>query len=220
MATGGNMGMAEWIAWHMKALDDFSACLLLTICWKIWESRNQKLWRNLSTDPRTTSEEARYFLQAWRCIHPYLSSPAQITTTARDPNSQPKEINSCDGDTIGRRHINHRTNPNAVTFKLLLLFIPQKGLAWALFCCSVDSFEISCFWEGEIFGRGEDETVAKELICGGGFLGRVKAEIEIGIQIRIIWVVFFLAKVMGEGNSWTDCCWGGGIFLEHFNSHG
>nr|GMC92491.1 uncharacterized protein LOC109148798 [Ipomoea batatas] len=78
MLLGGNVNFADWIAGQMKTLDEYSVCLLLTICWKIWEARNQKLWRNLRTDSRTITEDAISFLHAWRNIHPDSCIRAQL----------------------------------------------------------------------------------------------------------------------------------------------
>nr|GMC46892.1 uncharacterized protein LOC109176682 [Ipomoea batatas] len=72
-----------WIAGQMKTLDDYFVCLLLTICWKIWEAQNQKLWRNIRTDPRTTTEDAISFLHAWRNIHPDSYIRSQVRTPTR-----------------------------------------------------------------------------------------------------------------------------------------
>nr|GMD07752.1 Polynucleotidyl transferase, Ribonuclease H fold [Ipomoea batatas]GMD09264.1 Polynucleotidyl transferase, Ribonuclease H fold [Ipomoea batatas]GME05095.1 Polynucleotidyl transferase, Ribonuclease H fold [Ipomoea batatas] len=80
MLLGGNVNFADWIAGQMKTLDDYSVCLLLTICWKIWEARNQKLWRNLRTNSRTITEDAISFLHAWRNIHPDSCIRAQVRT--------------------------------------------------------------------------------------------------------------------------------------------
>nr|GMD27960.1 Polynucleotidyl transferase, Ribonuclease H fold [Ipomoea batatas] len=84
MLLGGNVNFADWIAGQMKTLDDYSVCLLLTICWKIWEARNQKLWRNLRTDSRTITEYAISFLHAWRNIHPDSCIRAQVRTPTRN----------------------------------------------------------------------------------------------------------------------------------------
>nr|GMD54193.1 uncharacterized protein LOC109164833 [Ipomoea batatas] len=61
---GVNMNLAEWITWHMSTLDVKSICQLLTSCWKIWEARNNKVWRNLNINPLTAAEEAKTFLEA------------------------------------------------------------------------------------------------------------------------------------------------------------
>nr|GLL29636.1 uncharacterized protein LOC109155154 [Ipomoea trifida] len=65
-----NLNLAEWISWHLKTLDKPSLCLLLTTCWKIWEARNQKLWRNICMNTNDVIMEAKAFLEAWNGVIP------------------------------------------------------------------------------------------------------------------------------------------------------
>nr|GME04994.1 uncharacterized protein LOC109155154 [Ipomoea batatas] len=77
------MSMAEWISWHLKILDDDACCLLLTICWKIWGARNQKLWNNIATNPNTIADDANAFLTAWRSFHPLPRTRARHDIVAK-----------------------------------------------------------------------------------------------------------------------------------------
>nr|GMC73545.1 Polynucleotidyl transferase, Ribonuclease H fold [Ipomoea batatas] len=68
---GVSMNLAEWITWHLNTMNNDSICLLLITCWKIWDSRNQKVWRKFTTSPLTVAEEAKAFLEAWSRVHPH-----------------------------------------------------------------------------------------------------------------------------------------------------
>nr|GMD98052.1 uncharacterized protein LOC109189292 [Ipomoea batatas] len=45
---GSAESLTEWITINMKTMSASTFCLLLVICWRIWESRNQKVWNRSS----------------------------------------------------------------------------------------------------------------------------------------------------------------------------
>nr|GMC87342.1 uncharacterized protein LOC109192286 [Ipomoea batatas] len=78
VSMGTTMNFAAWVTWHLNTLDTDSLCLLLTTCWKIWEARNQKVWRKFISSPITVAEDAKGFLEAWNLVHPqYRRSACQ-----------------------------------------------------------------------------------------------------------------------------------------------
>lgn len=78
-----DMSLAEWVSWHIKVLDEDSCCLILMVCWKIWEARNQKLWNNIVISPSATFEDARAFLSTWRSFHQTHMKGVRQSTTAK-----------------------------------------------------------------------------------------------------------------------------------------
>ncbi|XP_031131904.1 uncharacterized protein LOC116033291 [Ipomoea triloba] len=43
--------------------------LFLTICWSLWNARNQKVWNNIHVNHGSIIREASAFLEAWRQVH-------------------------------------------------------------------------------------------------------------------------------------------------------
>lgn len=55
-----------WVSQYFCQLDDDKKCLLVMICWNIWQARNDKVWHNRSTSARIIVDKARAYLRDWR----------------------------------------------------------------------------------------------------------------------------------------------------------
>nr|GMD59832.1 uncharacterized protein LOC109184133 isoform X1 [Ipomoea batatas] len=70
--TDLNMSIPEsftcWILRNMESMTAMSFCLLLVLCWKIWEVRNAKVWNNKAPRSTIVVGGARSFYEAWSTV--------------------------------------------------------------------------------------------------------------------------------------------------------
>lgn len=55
----------EWVEQNLTHLDEVTSCMFVTICWKIWNARNNALWNQKSTQPHDIVDKAMAFLHSW-----------------------------------------------------------------------------------------------------------------------------------------------------------
>lgn len=56
----------HWVKYIFDSMDEQGYLLIVTVCWKFWEARNQKVWNNKIMGHAQIVDEARYFLDDWR----------------------------------------------------------------------------------------------------------------------------------------------------------
>lgn len=62
----GFVSFPDWVCPHMKILSKDNICLLIMLCWSIWNAKNDKLWNNMYANPWAITEKARSLLENWR----------------------------------------------------------------------------------------------------------------------------------------------------------
>lgn len=68
-----------WVSHHMKLLSSNKKCLMIMLCWSIWNARNDNLWNNHPTGPRAIMENARLLLERWREVQNRKHLPSLLT---------------------------------------------------------------------------------------------------------------------------------------------
>ncbi|XP_019179254.1 PREDICTED: uncharacterized protein LOC109174472 [Ipomoea nil] len=64
----GYSSFADWIHDNIKALHKDDLSLLILLCWNIWQRRNDKVWRRVSTSTLQIIERTFAYLDEWRKI--------------------------------------------------------------------------------------------------------------------------------------------------------
>jgi len=59
----------DWLELNFNSLDDLNLCKLISICWKIWEARHDKVWNQLIIPPDAVVSGAITFLLEWQTVN-------------------------------------------------------------------------------------------------------------------------------------------------------
>lgn len=59
----------------MELMDGEAFCLLLTVCWKLWQVRNNRVWNNVKPQCASIFEDSAAYLDAWKSVHADVKLP-------------------------------------------------------------------------------------------------------------------------------------------------
>nr|GMC66454.1 protein LIKE COV 2-like [Ipomoea batatas] len=65
LITSGFNSFAQWVDLHILKLDVDKCGLLLMLCWKIWTTRNDKIWNGKMASPSSLVEGTKCYLADW-----------------------------------------------------------------------------------------------------------------------------------------------------------
>ncbi|XP_019196024.1 PREDICTED: uncharacterized protein LOC109189854 [Ipomoea nil] len=57
--------LLEWLESNFNVLTDNQICFLISICWKIWEARNDKVWNHVITSRQVIINGAQSYINEW-----------------------------------------------------------------------------------------------------------------------------------------------------------
>nr|GMD20780.1 UPF0481 protein At3g47200-like [Ipomoea batatas] len=66
--TNNFSSFSDWADHHISTLGEEQISLMITICWKIWNARNNKIWNGRTFSSKLVTEEGKFFLSDWRSI--------------------------------------------------------------------------------------------------------------------------------------------------------
>nr|GMD28072.1 GPN-loop GTPase 3 [Ipomoea batatas] len=111
----GNVVLLDWIKDRFDSLTKSELAHFITICWGIWNSRNQKVWNNVDSSPKLVVKHSLSYLKEWKSVR---SSPhLQDVSTQRSTDKWVK----LDSGTL-KLNIDASTHQNAF----------QVGMGWIL----------------------------------------------------------------------------------------
>nr|GMD95603.1 zinc finger protein 5-like [Ipomoea batatas] len=86
MTTGVFTSFAHWVGVHLKNFDDDQGSLLLMVCWKLWLSRNDKVWNGNMATPESLMEATKRYLADWLSVteKPAVSSKQKLAENSDD----------------------------------------------------------------------------------------------------------------------------------------
>nr|GMD83431.1 uncharacterized protein LOC109167502 [Ipomoea batatas]GMD88129.1 uncharacterized protein LOC109167502 [Ipomoea batatas] len=79
----------EWIDLLFSSKSGHDLCVIISLCWKIWDARNEKIWNNTIISASHICLSATNFLSNWSTVnvdmHATARIPADITVWSKPP---------------------------------------------------------------------------------------------------------------------------------------
>nr|GMC79700.1 uncharacterized protein LOC109184133 isoform X2 [Ipomoea batatas] len=73
----------EWIILTINDYDHATCGRILTVAWKIWAERNNRIWNGVKSSHANTLTDATVFLSAWQHVHSTICPPPRSCLTVR-----------------------------------------------------------------------------------------------------------------------------------------
>lgn len=64
--SGNYLTFLDWCNMVFEKFDEEVSCLVIMICWNLWNARNSKSWNNLSFSKQSIIERGKTYLKDWR----------------------------------------------------------------------------------------------------------------------------------------------------------
>ncbi|XP_031116804.1 uncharacterized protein LOC116020471 [Ipomoea triloba] len=67
----------EWIVLLFSSKSDHDLCVIISICWKIWDARNEKIWNSTILSASHICHSAKHFYFDWSAVNNVMNASAR-----------------------------------------------------------------------------------------------------------------------------------------------